>query len=66
MAQLKEDEWPGDKEQTTTEQEVARDRVNGPKDPHDPRKGARQGPTDEDTRTQAQQDTDAAKPRGRT
>ena len=66
MAQLKEDEWPGDNEKTTTEAEVARDRVHGPKDPHDPRKGARQTPGTDDERTQAQQDTDAAKPRGRT
>ena len=38
MAQLKEDEWPEDQEPTTQEQEVARDPINGSKDPHDNRK----------------------------
>ena len=38
MAQLKEDEWPADDEPTTQEQEVARDPIDGPKDPHDNRK----------------------------
>ena len=36
-AQLKEDEWPDDREPTTTEREVARDPEHGPKDPNDPR-----------------------------
>ena len=38
MAQLKEDEWPADQEKTTQEQEVERDPIDGPKDPHDNRK----------------------------
>ena len=37
MAQLKEDEWPDDREPTTAEQAVARDPEHGPKDPEDPR-----------------------------
>ena len=37
MAQLKEDEWPADREETTIEQQVARDPEHGPKDPDDPR-----------------------------
>jgi hypothetical protein len=66
MAQLKEDEWPADREPTTTEREVASDPVNGPKDPHDDRLSARRVPDEHDRRSQAQQDTDAARPRGRT
>ena len=38
MAQLKEDEWPEDREPTTTEREVAGDPEHGPKDPDDPRR----------------------------
>jgi hypothetical protein len=33
MAQLKEDEWPADREPTTTEHEAEVDPRNGPKDP---------------------------------
>jgi hypothetical protein len=72
MAQLKEDEWPGDREPTTTEREVANDPKHGPKDPDDPRQPElseelRKGLSPSGKpRTQARRDTDAAKPRGRT
>jgi hypothetical protein len=36
MAQLKEDEWPADREPTTTEHEAEVDPLNGPKDPERP------------------------------
>ena len=36
MAQLKEDEWPDDREPTTTEHEAEVDPINGPKDPDRP------------------------------
>ena len=36
MAQLQEDEWPADGEQTTIEKEVEVDPINGPKDPDRP------------------------------
>lgn len=55
MAQLKEDEFPADREPTTHEQQVATDPINGPKDPHDTRQP-----------TQARRDTEAAEPKGRT
>ena len=55
MAQLKEDEFPSDREPTTHEQQVERDPINGPKDPHDTRKPST-----------AERDTRAAEPKGRT
>ena len=33
MAQLREDEFPRDDEPTTTEDQIIRDPINGPKDP---------------------------------
>jgi hypothetical protein len=57
MAQLKEDEWPADREPTTQEQEVARDPVHASKDPHDPRRQPKRDP---------RADTEAAEPQGRT